>query len=170
MERTESTVIQVAPDYENARIKEMENFGWSLQGRQEIHEEGEAYGRPSYLSDSTYVIKTKVSHYVKLHFIRSHGLPGLAQIRQLESQYFELPFPAVPVLKSFIWPVVLILMGLASVTNPDTGTGVFGLVVFGGLGAWWLYSKIQKRQRNTAVCMDSVRRQGEIIGQTRQIA
>lgn len=52
MERTESIVVQVAPDYENAKIKEMEMFGWNLQCRQEIHEEGEAYGRPSYI-DST---------------------------------------------------------------------------------------------------------------------
>lgn len=36
MERTESTVIQVAPDYENDKIKEMEGFGWNLQGRQEV--------------------------------------------------------------------------------------------------------------------------------------
>lgn len=44
MERTESIVVQVSPEYENAKIKEMEMFGWNLQGRQEIHEEGEAYG------------------------------------------------------------------------------------------------------------------------------
>lgn len=39
MERTESIVVQVAPDYENDRIKEMGMFGWNLQGRQEIHRE-----------------------------------------------------------------------------------------------------------------------------------
>ena len=33
MERTESMVVQVAPDYENARIKEMEMFGFpSMDG------------------------------------------------------------------------------------------------------------------------------------------
>ena len=170
MERTESTVIQVAPDYENARIKEMENFGWSLQGRQEIHEKGEAYGRPSYVSDSTYIIKTTVSHYVKLHFVRSQNLKGLEQIRALESQYFALPFPAVPSVMSFAWPVVLILMGLVSLTNPQTAAGLFGLVLFGGLGAWWFYAKIQKRQRGLSVCGESVRRQQELIGQAKQFA
>ena len=33
MEQTESVVVQVAPDYENMRIKEMEMFGWNLHGR-----------------------------------------------------------------------------------------------------------------------------------------
>ena len=58
MDRTESTVTQVAPTYENEKIREMERFGWSLQGRQEIHEEGDAYGQES-LSGSSYVIKTR---------------------------------------------------------------------------------------------------------------
>ena len=58
IEKTESTVVQVAPSYENAKIKEMENFGWNLQNRQEIHEEGDAYGGPSVFSDE-YIIKTK---------------------------------------------------------------------------------------------------------------
>lgn len=74
----------------------MEQFGWSLQGRQEIHEEGDAYGRPSYLSDNTYVIKTKVSHYVKLHFVRSLALTNLPSIKSLEQQYFSIPFPEFP--------------------------------------------------------------------------
>ena len=96
MERTESIVVQVAPDYENAKIKEMEMFGWNLQGRQEIHEEGEAYGRPSYIDSSEYLIKTTVYHYVKLHFTRSLSLPNLERIKELEAQYFSLPFPKFP--------------------------------------------------------------------------
>jgi len=95
MERTESTVVQVAPDYENAKIEEMQMFGWSLQSRQEIHEEGDAYGRPSFLFDDEYIVKTKVYHYVKLHFVRSLGLPNLHEIRQLESKYFG-PEPSFP--------------------------------------------------------------------------
>lgn len=97
MERTESTVIQVAPDYENAMIKEMEQFGWSLQGRQEIHQEGDAYGRPSLLGGD-YIITFKVHQYVKLHFIRSVNLPHLDQIRRLEKEYFNFPQPTFP------WP------------------------------------------------------------------
>jgi|GEM_PF-1467934 hypothetical protein len=95
IEKTESTVVQVAPSYENAKIKEMENFGWNLQNRQEIHEEGDAYGGPSVFSDE-YIIKTKVYHYVKLHFARSLDLPNLDKIRELEDEYFGLPEPDFP--------------------------------------------------------------------------
>lgn len=95
-QRTESEIVQVAPDYENAMIKHMELFGWSLQGRQEIHEEGDTSGGPSFLGDE-YVAKTRVSHYVKLHFSRSQGLPNLDKIRALETEYndFEVDFPAL---------------------------------------------------------------------------
>jgi len=96
MERTESIVIQVTPAYENAKIKEMQLFGWNLQGRQEVHEEGDAYGRPSYLDRTTYLIKTKVYHYVKLHFVRSLSLPNLDKIRELENEYLSLPVPRFP--------------------------------------------------------------------------
>ena len=54
MERTESEIVQVAPAYENAMIKHMELFGWNLQGRQEIHEEGDTTGglnRPGFHGD-----------------------------------------------------------------------------------------------------------------------
>lgn len=95
MERTESIVVQVAPEYENAKIKEMEIFGWNLQSRQEIHEEGDAYGRPSLLGDE-YIIKTKVYRYVKLHFARSLDLPNLDKIRELENEYFGPPEPIFP--------------------------------------------------------------------------
>lgn len=95
MERTESTVVQVAPDYESAMIKETEKFGWSLQNRQEMHEEGDAYGRHSLLGDE-YIIKTKVYHYVKLHFVRSLSLPNLDKIRVLENEYLGLPEPPFP--------------------------------------------------------------------------
>lgn len=96
MERTESVVVQVAPDYENEKIKEMEIFGWNLQGRQEIHEEGEAYGRPSYIDSNEYLIKTTVYRYVKLHFKRSLNLPNLEKIKELEEQYYSLSFPKFP--------------------------------------------------------------------------
>jgi len=87
MERTESKVVQVAPDYENDMIQEMQNFGWNLHGRQEVHEQGDAYGRPS-LSGSEYITTTKVSKYVKLHFTRNLSTPNLDRVRQLEQEYF----------------------------------------------------------------------------------
>ncbi len=55
MERTESIVIQVAPSYENTMIKEMEIFGWNLQSRKEIHEQGEPFGSTRIVSDSNVI-------------------------------------------------------------------------------------------------------------------
>lgn len=169
MERTESIVVQVVPDYENAKIKEMEMFGWNLQGRQEIHEEGEAYGRPSYLDSSTYVIKTKVSHYVKLHFVRSLSLPNLDQIKQIEQEYFNLPFPAPPTFKSFIWPALFVLFGIISLTNSEIEGGIPLFLMFSGLGGWWFYSKIKKRQKNIAICEQSIRGQEKLVNQLQSL-
>jgi hypothetical protein len=96
MERTESIVIQVAPAYENIKIKEMEKFGWNLHGRQEINAKGEAYSKPSYLDKSTYLIKIEVYNYVKLHFVRSLSLPNLDKIKEIENEYFSLHSPVFP--------------------------------------------------------------------------
>ncbi len=95
MERTESNIIQVAPDYENNKIQEQEVFGWSLHGRQEIHQEGLAVGGPDFLGDG-YTIKTKVNMFVKLHFVRSRELPNIDRIRELENEYNSLERPEYP--------------------------------------------------------------------------
>lgn len=146
----------------------MEQFGWSLQGRQEIHEEGDAEGAPSILGDK-YVIKTKVSHYVKLHFVRSLSLPNLDQIKKIESEYFNLPFPEPPTIKSFIWPSLFVFGGLISLTNSDTGAGIVGFLLLGGLGGWWFYSKVKKRQKNLAICNQTIKRQEELINKLQSL-
>src|SRR6266852_9266513 len=94
----------------------MQAFGWNLHNRQEIHEEGEAYGRPSYISDSTYVIKTTVHHYVKLHFVRGVTLPNLDHIKALESEFSGLTF-----------------QGPRSLIGPGCLTVFFALGTFGAL-------------------------------------
>lgn len=160
MERTESIVIQVAPSYENQKIKEMEMYGWNLQGRQEMHEEGDAYGSPSAFGNS-YVIKTKVSHYVKLHFVRSLNLPNLDKIKRIESQVNNLPFPEIPPTKKFMWPIILILIGVINLTNPDGGIPAFFIFALGG--GYWLYAVNKKRQANTSICQNSLIRQGHLI-------
>lgn len=124
MERTESNIVQVAPDYENEKIREMEAFGWSLQNRQEIHEQGDAYGRPS-LIGSDYIIKTSVQKYVKLHFARSLSLPNLDAIKALEAQYNNLSYPDFP--RHF--PTI---------------------ASFFDVRAWWWYYKHYKRQQGLA--------------------
>lgn len=170
MEKTESIVIQVAPSYENSRIKEMESFGWNLQGRQEIHEQGEAYGRPGYFDNSTYVVKTKVSQYVKLHFVRILNTPFLDRIKQIEDEYFNLPFPEVPALKSFLWPIFFIFCGVGSLSNTETVQAIGGFLACTGIGIIWLYLKIQKRKTNIATCVQSLNRQEELINQLNSLA
>jgi hypothetical protein len=166
--RIESIVVQVAPSYENDKIQEMQIFGWNLQGRQEIHEEGDAYGRPSYVSDSTYVVKTKVRHYVKLHFTRSLSLPNIDKVKQIEAEYFSLPFPGPA---SLVGPiVVMVFFGIgifpaigAMSQNMAEGFGL--LVVYGvfvGLGYLWLQSRLKKRREAAATCGKSARRMKEL--------
>jgi len=160
MERTESTVVQVSPDYENSKIKEMEMFGWNLQGRQEIHEKGEAYGRPSYLSNSTYVVKTTVKHYVKLHFIRSLSLPNLDKIKQIESEYFSLQFPTPP---SLTWPVIILGSGILGLFG---GLRLIpGAILFLAVGGFWLNSRIKKRKVTMEKCAQIARRMNELKSQ-----
>lgn len=85
MGRTESIVIQVAPNYENEKIKEMERFGWSLENREELEKTGEAYTGTSN--------KITVERYTKLHFAREKDLDNLDKIKELEEEYFSLTSP-----------------------------------------------------------------------------
>ena len=106
MERTESKVVQVSPDYENNKIQEQQTFGWNLQGRQEMHEKGNAEGGPDFLGDG-YTIKTQVNKYVKLHFSRNMALPHIDRIRELEAEYNAMPRPEYPALVPGGFPLVL---------------------------------------------------------------
>ena len=145
MERTESIVVQVAPDYENVKIKEMEAFGWNLQGRQEIHKEGEAYGRPSYIDSSEYIIKTTVYHYVKLHFVRNLSLPNIERIKALEARYFGLPFPNFPRLVPGGWFLLMFWW------------------LFWPL--WYFFGYTPKRAAAEAQLAETVRKQKEILSE-----
>jgi hypothetical protein len=177
MERTESVVIQVAPSYENQKIEEMQIFGWNLQGRQEIHEEGDAYGRPSYLSDSTYIVKTTVHHYVKLHFVRSLRLPNLKRFREIENEYANLPFLSPPSLKGpgclIAFFAIGIFPALAVMSEGKIAEGFGMLVVYGlfvGLGVVWLRKRQAKRQEANAISQRSLDRAKELLAAARKLS
>ena len=177
MERTESLVVQVAPVSENNKIKEMEMFGWSLQNRQEIHEEGDAYIDSDY--GGSYTIKTKVSHYVKLHFSRDLSLPNLGQIQQIEQEYFSLPFPASP---PQTWPVIftsffvfVLISSFATIFSPGATFGAVGgaMAIFAiptVLSLLWLKSRVKKRKAAKQICQQSLQRIEELIAQLQAIA
>jgi hypothetical protein len=167
MERTESKVIQVAPDYENEMIQEMQSFGWNLQGRQEMHEQGDAYGRPSITSDS-YVVTTKVNKYVKLHFARSLAIPNLARVRELEQEFFGQQIPASPTLTApgcfTLFGVVGVIVCLAMI-NQKGAPGMFGVImyiVWVALGYLWIRSRQRKRADAAAKREAILRRSTEI--------
>lgn len=142
MPRNESRVLQSAPMFENQLIQEMEKFGWSLQGRQEIHEVGDSKGADSFLGDK-YVVKTKVSHYVKLHFTRDLDLPGLEGIRAVEREYFAVAYPSLPSWKWYLAAVFCIASGLG-IMDQSVGGALFTVAVGVALGAWTLQRRASK--------------------------
>ncbi len=166
MERTDSRIVQVAPAYENERIQEMQAFGWNLQGRQEIHEEGDAEVRPG-ISSNTYVVTTEVTHYVKLHFVRSLGLPNLDKIKQIETEYFALPFPQLP---SLTGPIIMMgffgigIIGAFGMMSVNAGSGLVMLILQGGmvaLGGFWLKKRLAKREQGAETRRQSLQRMKE---------
>ena len=164
MERTESLVVQAAPSFEQDKIEEMEAFGWNLHGRQEIHEEGDAQG---YIDGNKYVVKTKVKHYVKLHFVRSLSLLNLNKIQEIESEYNSLPFPTPPRLK---WPIGLTavcIFGLI-LRNPYDPVGArITFVVLTALCGYWVFRRLQKRKEATALCEESAARAITLLAQAK---
>ena len=168
MERTESKVIQAAPDYENEMIQEMQNFGWNLQGRQEVHEQGDAYGRPSLTDDSKYVVTTKVQKYVKLHFVRSLAMQNLDRVRQLEQEYFGQQIPSTPTMTVpgcfTLFGVVGVVVCLAMINQEGT-PGIFGVImyiVWVALGYLWIKSRQKKRAAAMAMREASLQRASAI--------
>jgi len=178
MERKESIVIQVAPNYENEKIREMEKFGWELQNRQEIHESGVAFATRT-SGDGNYVINQLVSKYVKLHFARSLSFPNLDKIKLIESEYFNLSFPSAP---SLIWPYIFtlfwvpgIIIGLVFMAIPWSVTRVLGIVmiIVNGLlvlaGRSWIHKRRNAQKAADRVCEQSTRRAKELIAQVESI-
>lgn len=179
MERTESTVVSVAPDFENDKIREMSFFGWNLHGRQEIigplQERGTsdnlfkeiglgmmegATGKKTFVRD----------HYVKLHFVRSLSLPNLGRIQKLEAEFRGLPLPNSP--GSLVGPILFTLMplpgGFVMLADPlgKQGPGLLGLVVVIGwifLGISWIKKRNQKRSAVEAQHRASRKRAAEIF-------
>lgn len=155
----------------------MEAFGWNLQSRQEIHEEGDAFGRPSLglLSSGQYIIKTKVSRYVKLHFVRALALPNLAGIRKLESEYSNLPFPAPLSLR---WPIILTLFPFLGIiitlskSNPLYGGPVEILIgiVWMFFSIRWLLSRMRKDGDAQETRAASIKKAAEIMVEAQSLA
>jgi hypothetical protein len=145
-----------------------------LHGRQEIHEEGNAEGHVKEdilggmlgARQDSYVITTKVKHYVKLHFTRPWNLVNGERIRSLEAEY-RSSLPRIP---SLIWPLVFTafcvagLIGGISDTQAPPGTSLFA-VALGTLGGWWIYSRLKTRQRAIDMIQTRIQRRRELLSE-----
>lgn len=173
MERTESIVVSVPPSHENAKIREMSVFGWSLQNRQEVvgHlREAETPGNlgaavlRGAFEGATSTKTVEYDHYVKLHFARDLSMPNLARIQELEAEYRSLPLPQPASLKApgcfTLFGVVGFVVCLATIGQQGTPgpSGVIMYLVWTVLGAFWLKSRLGKRAAAEAVVRDSVQR------------
>ena len=159
MERTDSQVLQIAPSFENEKIQEMQHWGWKLENRQEIHEQGNAVTKRE--SDG-YVTTTEISKYVKLHLTRPRNLPNIDRLKTLENEYNSLPYPQNPTLG---WPIGLTgFFGLGVLVNLSNGVkGVLVCLVLAALCGYWLYRNINKRQVVTQVRAKSGARAHELV-------
>ncbi len=160
MERTESKIIQANPDYENDMIREMGRFAWNLQGRQEIHEKGDAYGSPDIIGGG-YTTRTEVSKYVKLHFVRSLDLSNLDRVRQIESEYFSLPFPSPPTEQTgcAIMMVMAILIVVSAIAMGEP-TMILPGIFFAGIG-YYIFNEVKKKKENAIKIQEQSARRAE---------
>ncbi len=172
--RSESIVVSTAPNDENECITEREIFGWNLQNRQEVIGHlreaeipdglGQAVWR-GMVRGATNRRALEYDHYVKLHFARSMGLPNLPRIKQLESEYFNLP---LPVAKGIFWPVFFTLMPIpaliVALSDPTGRRGGPGLLFFPFaigwivLGLYWVRARRRNRAAAASTCTASMTR------------
>ena len=178
MERTESVVVSVAPQYENEKIQEMGEFGWNLQGRQEVvghlreAETPDSLGAAMFrgaMEGATSTVTVTYDHYVKLHFVRDLNMPNIARIRELEGEYRSLHVPASPSLKTAgcftLFGAVGAVVFIATMNDPHA-PGAGGIVMFliwTGLGILWLRSKLRKRADARVAAQKASARARELI-------
>ncbi len=146
MARTESFTIQVHPNDEQSQIQLMEKFHWNLLSTQEIKV------KDSHLEsrgDSIYSV-TNSEHYIKLAFSRDLDSPNLAEIRQLEKEYFSLKQPNFPKLFPISFWIFLILAFVY-------GAGIVIWVIY-----FLAYYQPKKKEADE-ISEIRVKRQGEIL-------
>lgn len=111
MARTESISIQTHPNDEQSQINLMEKFHWSLLGSQTVDRVDNSLERRG---DTIYAVRTE-EKYVKLQFSRDLALPHLAEVKRLEQEFFNLPWPEMPQLFPggvFLWGFLALIWGL----------------------------------------------------------
>ena len=64
----------------------MQLFGWNLKNREEMYREDEQED------------EILVEQYITLQFVRDLNLPNLTELKQIETEFFSLPYPEIPLL------------------------------------------------------------------------
>jgi len=175
MERTESTVVSVAPDSENEVIRQMGLFGWNLHGRQEIIGPLREAPPPNSLigamvRGATEGAKGKLyvrDHYVKLHFVRPLNLPNLDKLRQIEAEFANLPYPEAPGLG---WPIGLTAMFALGTIIGIPEMPVLSRITYAALTllcGYWVSRRLRKREEARTIYQQSVARREELLEKAR---
>lgn len=178
MARTESKSIQVHPYDEQAQIELMQRFHWNLLNSQEIKNIDNRLERRG---DSIYQT-SNTEHYVKLVFSRDLDLPNIDEIKQLEQEFFSLPYPDYP--RAFgcfmaIGLFILFLIVLFTVGGLATASGAEGeaaaatalvigfvLGIASIIGAYVAYFNLSYRPRKEAAdktMAETNRRERELL-------
>ncbi len=149
MARTESKSIQVHPRDEQSQIDLMQRFYWNLLNSQEIKTVDNRLERRG---DTIYQT-SNTEHYVKLVFSRDLDIPNLDKIKQLEQEFFSLPYPTYP--EAFgcfiaqglvvLFIVLAIALGMA-LNSGAVGTVMSLILVVGGYAAYLFMYYMPKKQ------------------------
>ena len=116
MARTESKSMQVHPDEEQKLIELMQKFHWSLLSSQEVKTK-DSHLEKNWSGDKIMSV-TETEHYIKLVFSRDLDLPNIKEVKQIEDQYFSLPFPDYPALfpvSIWLWVVGVFVYGIGGI-------------------------------------------------------
>lgn len=137
MARTESKVMEVDPNREQAAVEFMQIFHWNLMNAQHVKNKTKNT-RLERRGDELYsVTETETEHFVVLTFSRDLDAPGIERIRALESEYrgLEASMPSVPEKAGMGCAIVVCLLL----------TAFFGLGII--IALFWIPSIVAKNKQ-----------------------
>ena len=117
--------ITVSPDTEEDEIRLWQTFGWELVGAPQEVRTADSQIKTGADEDYEYYKTIAGVHYIKLSFERKPDREHYEELKQLETQYYELKDPYCPYPPSFkVW-LILIIIGFIFYLIP----GIILLVV-----------------------------------------
>lgn len=140
----------------------MEDFGWSLQSRQEVHQVDQAVVHEAVFSRYHAVVVPEIQSYSTLHFARSLCLLHMAELRSLQTEFDALQWPEPRTLRGPGCLVTLMLMCAMGVLVYMWGPhwreylGPLAVLVFAfGIYFYWLRRRMVANEEADAICEQS---------------